>query len=50
VRGRLYCFFGDDIHSCRFIQNHIRFLQTYSVGICSGLDIRADAANLKFGP
>lgn len=39
-----YIVFGDDdirIPS-DFIENHIRFLQTYNVGACNGLDIRAD--------
>jgi glycosyltransferase involved in cell wall biosynthesis len=39
-----YVVFGDDdirIPS-NFIENHIRFLQTYNVGACNGLDIRAD--------
>jgi glycosyltransferase involved in cell wall biosynthesis len=38
-----YIVFGDDdirIPS-DFIENHIRFLQTYNVGACNGLDIRA---------
>ena len=39
-----YIVFGDDDIRipADFIQNHIRFLQTYSVGACNGLDIRAD--------
>lgn len=39
-----YIVFGDDdirIPS-DFIENHIRFLQTYKAGACNGLDIRAD--------
>lgn len=39
-----YIVFGDDdvrIPS-DFIENHIRLLQTYNVGACNGLDIRAD--------
>lgn len=39
-----YIVFGDDDIRipADFIENHIRFLQTYSVGACNGLDIRAD--------
>lgn len=39
-----YIVFGDDDIRipADFIQNHIRFLQTYSVGACNGLDIPAD--------
>lgn len=39
-----YIIFGDDdirIPS-DFIENHIRFLQTYNAGACNGLDIRAN--------
>jgi len=39
-----YIVFGDDdirVPS-NYIENHIRFLQTYNVGACNGLDIRAD--------
>lgn len=39
-----YIVFGDDdirIPS-DFIENHVRFLQTYNAGACNGLDIRAD--------
>jgi len=39
-----YIVFGDDdirIPS-DFIENHIRLLQTYDVGACNGLDVRAD--------
>ncbi len=39
-----YVVFGDDDIRIPpdFIENHIRFLQTYDVGACNGLDIRAD--------
>jgi glycosyltransferase involved in cell wall biosynthesis len=39
-----YIVFGDDDIRIpeNFIENHIRFLQTYNVGACNGLDIRAD--------
>ncbi|MGO4906658.1 glycosyltransferase family 2 protein [Flavobacterium sp. W20_MBD1_R3] len=39
-----YIVFGDDDIRipADFIENHLRFLQTYSVGACNGLDIRAD--------
>lgn len=39
-----YIVFGDDDIRIPpdFIENHIRFLQTYKVGACNGLDIRAD--------
>lgn len=39
-----YIVFGDDDIRIPvdFIENHIRFLQTYNVGACNGLDIRAD--------
>lgn len=39
-----YIIFGDDDIRIPtdFIENHIRFLQTYKVGACAGLDIRAD--------
>lgn len=39
-----YIVFGDDDIRVPddFIENHIRFLQTYNVGACNGLDIRAD--------
>lgn len=39
-----YIIFGDDDIRLRtdFIENHIKFLQTYNVGACNGLDIRAD--------
>ncbi|MBQ0908390.1 glycosyltransferase [Flavobacterium sp. F-328] len=39
-----YIVFGDDDIRipADFIENHIRFLQTYSVGACNGLDIRAE--------
>jgi glycosyltransferase involved in cell wall biosynthesis len=39
-----YVIFGDD-DICipnDFVENHIRFLQTYNVDACNGLDIRAD--------
>lgn len=39
-----YILFGDDdirIPS-DFVENHIRFLQSYKAGACNGLDIRAD--------
>lgn len=39
-----YIVFGDDdirIPS-NYVENHIRFLQTYDVGACNGLDIQAD--------
>jgi GT2 family glycosyltransferase len=39
-----YIVFGDDDIRIpeNFIENHIRFLQTYRAGACNGLDIRAD--------
>ena len=39
-----YIVFGDDDIRVpeNFIENHIRFLQTYRAGACNGLDIRAD--------
>lgn len=39
-----YIVFGDDDIRIPpdFIENHIRLLQTYNVGACNGLDIRAD--------
>ncbi|MES2544065.1 MAG: glycosyltransferase [Bacteroidota bacterium] len=39
-----YVIFGDDDIRipADFIANHIRILQTYNVGACNGLDIRAD--------
>lgn len=39
-----YIIFGDDDIRIPpdFIENHIRFLQTYRAGACNGLDIRAD--------
>ncbi|MDD3723046.1 MAG: glycosyltransferase family A protein, partial [Lutibacter sp.] len=39
-----YIVFGDDDIRIQadFIENHIRFLQTYNAGACNGLDIRAD--------
>ncbi|PIZ09135.1 MAG: family 2 glycosyl transferase [Flavobacteriaceae bacterium CG_4_10_14_0_8_um_filter_34_31] len=39
-----YIVFGDDDIRipADFIENHIRFLQTYNTGACNGLDIRAD--------
>lgn len=39
-----YIVFGDDDIRIpeNFIENHIRFLQTYNAGACNGLDIRAD--------
>lgn len=39
-----YIVFGDDDIRVpqNFIENHIRFLQTYNIGACNGLDIRAD--------
>lgn len=39
-----YIVFGDDDIRipADFIENHIRFLQTYNAGACNGLDIRAD--------
>ena len=39
-----YIVFGDDDIRipADFIENHIRFLQTYNVDACNGLDIRAD--------
>lgn len=42
-----YIIFGDDdvrFHN-DFIENHIRFLQTYQVGACNGLDIQAANMN-----
>jgi glycosyltransferase involved in cell wall biosynthesis len=42
-RGDYIVFGDDDIRVPEnFIENHIRFLQTYNVGACNGLDIRAD--------
>jgi glycosyltransferase involved in cell wall biosynthesis len=50
-----YVIFGDDDIRIpeNFVESHIRFLQTYNVGACNGLDIRADhyrqgLADLKF--
>lgn len=41
--GDFIVFGDDDIRiAADFIENHIRFLQTYDVGACNGLDIRAD--------
>lgn len=42
-----YIVFGDDDIRipADFIENHIRFMQTYDVGACNGLDIRADDPN-----
>jgi glycosyltransferase involved in cell wall biosynthesis len=41
--GEYYVFGDDDIRiPADFIENHIRFLQTYQVKACNGLDIRAD--------
>lgn len=39
-----YFIFGDDdiLIPQDFVENHIRFLQTYKVDACNGLDIRAD--------
>ncbi|MDI1256451.1 MAG: glycosyltransferase [Flavobacterium sp.] len=39
-----YIVFGDDDIRIpeNFIENHIKFLQTYGTGACNGLDIRAD--------
>lgn len=39
-----YVIFGDDDIRlpADYVQNHIRFLQTYDAGACNGLDIRAD--------
>ncbi|MEA9413089.1 glycosyltransferase family A protein [Flavobacterium sp. PL02] len=39
-----YIVFGDDDvrFQSNFIENHIKVLQTYKVGACNGLDIRAD--------
>lgn len=39
-----YIVFGDDDvrFESNFIENHIKILQTYKVGACNGLDIRAD--------
>jgi GT2 family glycosyltransferase len=39
-----YLIFGDDDIRvpADFIENHIRFLQTYGIGACNGLDIKAD--------
>jgi len=39
-----YIVFGDDDLrlSTNYIENHIRFLQTYTAHACNGLDIRAD--------
>ena len=44
-----YIVFGDDdiIIPSDFIENHIRFLQTYKVDACNGLDIRADHPNQR---
>jgi len=41
--GDYYVFGDDDVRiPPDFIENHIRFLQTYQVKACNGLDIRAD--------
>ncbi|MDP2088398.1 MAG: glycosyltransferase family 2 protein [Flavobacteriaceae bacterium] len=41
--GDFIVFGDDDIRiPADYIENHIRFLQTYKVGACAGLDIRAD--------
>ncbi len=42
-----YIIFGDDDIRIpyNFVENHIRFLQTYRAGACNGLDIRADNHN-----
>jgi len=41
--GEFIVFGDDDIRVPEnFIENHIRFLQTYNAGACNGLDIRAD--------
>ncbi len=42
-----YIVFGDDDIRVLpdFIENHIKFLQTYNAGACNGLDIRADHHN-----
>ncbi|MBZ9787824.1 glycosyltransferase [Psychroflexus sp. CAK57W] len=39
-----YIIFGDDDIRLQkdFVENHLRFLQTYKVGACNGLDIMAD--------
>lgn len=39
-----YIVFGDDDvrFESNFIENHIKIVQTYKVGACNGLDIRAD--------
>lgn len=39
-----YIIFGDDDIrlATDFIEKHVRFLQTYKVGACNGLDLRAD--------
>lgn len=42
-RGDYIVFGDDDIRvPSEFIENHLRFLQTYDAGGCNGLDIRAD--------
>ena len=42
-RGDYIVFGDDDIRvPADFIENHIRFLQTYNTSACNGLDIRAD--------
>ena len=42
-----YIVFGDDDLrlAANYIENHIRFLQTYKANACNGLDIRADHQN-----
>jgi len=42
-----YIVFGDDDLrlATNYIENHIRFLQTYKADACNGLDIRADHQN-----
>lgn len=41
--GEYFVFGDDDVRiPSNFIENHIRFLQTYQVNACNGLDIRAD--------
>lgn len=44
ICGGDYIIFGDDDIRLKtdFVENHIRFLQTYGVGAANGLDIRAD--------
>ncbi len=46
-----YLIFGDDDIRIPpdFVENHIRFLQTYKAGACNGLDIRADNHNQNLG-